>query len=185
MNVHNGLSMEDLMSGSTMRSLAGLACAAAITLCLTGCGSSQKLSGGPGPLNTGNQEHGTTAAEETPDGSEPGTDDLAKDVDIVKCVAERPLGVSAVVEVTNSFDEPWEYIGTLDFRDPTGKTVASGTFNTGTLEPGESSTEEVPGINFYGSVPSVTCELVEARLDEPGIDGPYRSPGPGAGRSGS
>lgn len=160
------------MSGNTKRSLTMLACAAAITLGLTGC--SQELAGGSTSGNTGNQEHGTAAAEETPDGSEPGMDDLAKDVEIAKCVSKKPFGLSAVVKVTNSFDEPWEYVGTLDFHDSSGKTVTDGVFNTGTLQPGETSTEDVPGVNVYEPVPGATCELTDIHLDEPGKDGPSR-----------
>ena len=93
-------------------------------------------------------------------------DELAKDVEIVEC-GGGAVGVDATVEVTNSLDVPMEYIGTINFLDASGAVVTDGVFNTGTLEPGASSTEEVPGANVYEKVEGVTCELVEVKIDEP------------------
>lgn len=94
-------------------------------------------------------------------------DELAKNVEIVECAAGARMGVNATVEVTNSLDEPMEYIGTIIFRDGTGAQVTDGVFNTGTLEPGAKSTEAVPGANVYEPVKGVTCELTEVKIDEP------------------
>ena len=93
-------------------------------------------------------------------------DELAKDVEIVAC-GGGPVGVDATVEVTNSLDVPMEYIGTINFLDASGAVITDGLFNTGTLEPGETSTEEVPGANVYEKVEGATCELVEVKIDEP------------------
>ena len=93
-------------------------------------------------------------------------DELAGDVEIVQC-GGGAVGVDATVEVTNSLDVPMEYIGTIDFLDASGTVISDGVFNTGTLEPGEKSTEEVPGANVYEKVEGVTCELVEVKIDEP------------------
>jgi hypothetical protein len=94
-------------------------------------------------------------------------DELAKDVEIVECASGAGIGVSATVEVTNSLDEPMEYIGTIIFKDAKGAQLTDGVFNTGTLEPGKKSTEEVPGANVYEVVKGVTCELTEVKIDEP------------------
>jgi len=94
-------------------------------------------------------------------------DELAKDVEIVECASGAGIGVSATVEVTNSLDEPMEYIGTIVFKDAKGAQLTDGVFNTGTLEPGKKSTEEVPGANVYEVVKGVTCELTEVKIDEP------------------
>lgn len=93
--------------------------------------------------------------------------DRAEDVEIVACESGDGIGVSATVEVTNSLDEPMEYIGTIDFLDAAGAQLSDGVFNTGTLQPGESATEEVPGANVYEVVQGATCELVDVKLDEP------------------
>jgi hypothetical protein len=94
-------------------------------------------------------------------------DELAKDVEIVECASGAGIGVSATVEVTNSLDEPMEYIGTIIFKDAEGAQLTDGVFNTGTLEPGKKSTEAVPGANVYEVVKGVTCELTEVKIDEP------------------
>lgn len=93
-------------------------------------------------------------------------DELAEDVAIVKCGSDNGVGVDATVEVTNSLDEPMEYIGTINFLDPAGALITEGVFNTGTLQPGEKSTEEVPG-GVFEVVESATCELVDVKIDEP------------------
>jgi hypothetical protein len=93
--------------------------------------------------------------------------ELAGNVEIVTCNDAAPIGVSATVEVTNSLDEPMEYIGTINFLDPEGTVLAEGVFNTGTLAPGQTGTEEVPGMNIYEQVPEYTCELVELKIDQP------------------
>ena len=94
-------------------------------------------------------------------------DELAKDVEIVTCNDGDAIGVSATVEVTNSLDEPMEYIGTINFLDASGSVLTDGIFNTGTLEPGQTGTEEVPGANVYEKVEKYTCELIEVKIDEP------------------
>ncbi|MFI7675307.1 hypothetical protein [Actinophytocola sp. NPDC049390] len=94
-------------------------------------------------------------------------DELAEDVEIVTCGEGDAIGVSATVEVTNSLDEPMEYIGTIKFLDASGAELTDGIFNTGTLEPGQIGTEEVPGANVYEKVAKYTCELVEVKIDEP------------------
>jgi hypothetical protein len=93
-------------------------------------------------------------------------DELAKDVEIVKCGSDNGVGVDATVEVTNSLDEPMEYIGTINFLDASGAVITDGVFNTGTLQPGQKSTEEVPG-GVFEVVESPACELVEVKIDEP------------------
>ena len=57
--------------------------------------------------------------------------------------------------------------GSLNFVDGSGATIAEGVFNTGTIEPGATTTEEIPGANIYEPVPEVTCELTEVKSDEP------------------
>ena len=47
---------------------------------------------------------------------------------------------------------------------PSSQTVCS---TTGTIEPGEKSTEAVPGANVHELVKDVTCELTEVKIDEP------------------
>jgi len=108
------------------------------------------------------QEQQKDAENESVDAEE-----LKKDVKIVDCKSGDGIGVSAVIEVTNSLDEPMEYFGTLTFLDASGKVVTDGLFNTGTLQPGEKSTEDIPGANVYEVVQGATCEVAEVQLDEP------------------
>ena len=116
----------------------------------------------------GQQETATEdTSEEDAENKAKNADELAKDVEIVKCDAADAIGVSATVEVTNSLDEPMEYIGTINFLDASGNVLTDGIFNTGTLEPGQTGTEEVPGANVYEKVAKYTCELVEVKIDEP------------------
>lgn len=93
--------------------------------------------------------------------------DLKKDVEIVECKSGAGIGVSAVLKITNSQDEPMEYIALISFLDASGAQLTDGVFNTGTLQPGESKTEEIPGANVYEVVQGATCEVTEVRLDEP------------------
>lgn len=135
--------------------------AATAALGLSACGSDE-------PQDSTTQEQQETAAEDTQakdaETKAKSADELAKDVEIVVCGDGGT--VSATVEVTNSLDEPMEYIGTLNFLDASGAVLTDGVFNTGTLEPGAKSTEEVPGA-VYEKVQGVTCELVEVKIDEP------------------
>jgi hypothetical protein len=137
--------------------------AATAALGLTACGSDE-----PQDSNV-QEERPETAAEDThekdAENKAKDADELAKDVEIVKC--EGGAGVRATVEVTNSLDEPMEYIGTINFLDASGALLTDGVFNTGTLQPGEKGTEEVPGANVYEQVQGATCELVEVKIDEP------------------
>lgn len=123
---------------------------------LTGCGDDS----GGGDNAEGGAE--TTATEEATD-----TPGEAPRDDLKITVCEDTAGLTATLEVTNSFDSPMEYHGTILFKDASGATVTEGLFNTGTLEAGATGTEEVPGPNIYEPVPGVTCELGEAELDEP------------------
>lgn len=127
----------------------------AATVALTACGGTA-------------EESRDTAAEETSQeaaAEEPSADELKKDVEIVAC--DGTSAPKVTLKVTNSLDEPMEYYGTIDFRDASGQSVADGLFNTGTLAPGASSTEEIPGANVYTAVEGLTCEVVEVKLDEP------------------
>lgn len=125
---------------------------------LTGCGD-DNAQGGSETTATGeateDQTETPAAPEEAP----------REDVKITACKGDA--GLTATLEVTNSFDSPMEYHGTILFKDASGATVTEGLFNTGTLEPGATGTEEIPGANIYEPVPGVTCELGEAELDEP------------------
>ena len=123
---------------------------------LTGCGGDDTAGGEAknDPTPTSEPE-----AQDVPD--EAPRDDLK----ITACADDA--GLTATLEVTNSFDSPMEYHGTILFKDASGATVTEGLFNTGTLEAGATGTEEVPGPNIYEPVPGVTCELGEAELDEP------------------
>lgn len=125
--------------------------AATVALGVSACGSDDAQGSAP-------EQQETTAQD---------THELAKDVEIVSCAAADAIGVSATVEVTNSLDEPMEYIGTINFLDSSGKVLTDGIFNTGTLQPGQTGTEEVPGANVYEKVEEYTCELVEVKIDEP------------------
>jgi hypothetical protein len=138
--------------------------AATAALGLSACGSDE-------PQDSTAQEQQETVAQDTQDTEDKDAetkakpaDELAKDVEIVACGDGGT--VSATVEVTNSLDEPMEYIGTINFLDASGAVLTDGVFNTGTLEPGAESTEEVPGA-VYEKVQGVTCELVEVKIDEP------------------
>lgn len=106
-------------------------------------------------------------AQQQDEEAPPAEEDLEKDVEIVECESGEGVGVNATIEVTNSLAEPMEYYGTINFLDSTGKQVAEGVFNTGTLQPGASSTEEIPAANLYEAVPDATCEVAEVKLDEP------------------
>ncbi len=137
--------------------------AATVALGVSACGSDDAQGSAP-------EQHETTAQdthEKDAESKARNADELAKDVEIVSCAAADAIGVSATVEVTNSLDEPMEYIGTINFLDASGKVLTDGIFNTGTLQPGQTGTEEVPGANVYEKVDGYTCELVEVKIDEP------------------
>jgi hypothetical protein len=126
---------------------------------LTGCGDD----GADGNAQGGTEPTATAEDQtETPDAPEQAP---REDVKITAC--EGDAGLTATLEVTNSFDRPIEYHGTILFKDASGTTITEGLYNTGTLEPGATGTEEIPGANVYEPVPGVTCELGEAELDEP------------------
>lgn len=138
--------------------------AATAALGVSACGSDETGD----ETNVQEQRPETTAKdthEQDAENKARSADELAKDVEIVKC--ESGAGVSATVEVTNSLDEPMEYIGTINFLDASGAPLTEGLFNTGTLQPGEKGTEEVPGANVYERVEGATCELVDVKIDEP------------------
>jgi hypothetical protein len=129
------------------------------------CGSDE-----PRDRAAGEQRPETTAGDTQEKDAENKAEDAgdrAEDVEIVACESGAGIGVSATVEVTNSLAEPMEYIGTIDFLDAAGAQLSEGVFNTGTLQPGEKATEEVPAANVYEVVRGATCELVEVKLDEP------------------
>jgi hypothetical protein len=134
--------------------LAGLALAT-----LSGCGNDS--SPGTPVVPTGG---GDTPKQEQPKDDAP-VGDLKKDVKVVAC--EGGTGVKATLEVTNSMKKPWEYYGTIKFLDGSGAELTEGLFNTGTLQPGQTAKEEIPGANVYNKVPKVTCEVSEVKLDEP------------------
>lgn len=144
--------------------------AATTALGVSACGSDE-----PGDSGAQGQQTTTDAASDTEkdvhekdaENKAKDAEELAKDVEIVECASGAGIGVSATVEVTNSLDEPMEYIGTIIFKDAKGAQLTDGVFNTGTLEPGKKSTEEVPGANVYEVVKGVTCELTEVKIDEP------------------
>ena len=125
---------------------------------LTGCGDD----GGDGTAQTGTEPAATEDQTETPAAPDQAP---REDLTITACVDDA--GLKATLEVTNSLDSPMEYHGTILFKDASGTTITEGLYNTGTLEPGATGTEEVPGPNIYEPVPGVTCELGEAELDEP------------------
>lgn len=93
--------------------------------------------------------------------------ELKKDVKIVACESGVGVGLKATLEVTNSLAEPMEYLGTITFRDAAGKELTEGLFNTGTLKPGETVTENIPGPNVYTVVEGAKCEVGQVKLDEP------------------
>jgi hypothetical protein len=135
--------------------LAGLA-----LIPLSGCGNDSS----PGtPVPTGGGEPTKQEQPAEPEGKPTG--DVKKDVKIVACDGSK--GLKATLEVTNSFKKPWEYFGTIKFLDGSGAEITEGIFNTGTLQPGQTSTEEIPGANVYEKVPKVSCEVSEVKLDEP------------------
>ncbi|MBC6445781.1 hypothetical protein [Actinokineospora xionganensis] len=130
---------------------------------LTACGSETV------PLSPTTQTQATQAKDKSAKDAETkakDTPELKKDVKVVACKAGAHGGVSATLEVTNSLDEAMEYLGTIAFLDGTGAKVAEGLFNTGTLQPGEKSTEEIPG-DIYTVVKGAKCEVAEVKLDEP------------------
>ena len=137
--------------------------AAATALGVSACGSDEPRDSGQGQQETTAQD----THEKDAENKAKSADELAKDVEIVTCDDGDAIGVSATVEVTNSLDEPMEYIGTINFLDASGAVLTDGVFNTGTLEPGQTGTEEVPGANVYEKVEKYTCELVEVKIDEP------------------
>jgi len=143
-----------------MRTAKILTVLSAAVFALSACGGDDT-----GAADQKEQDTGTTRQQE--DEGLPSGEDLKKDVEIVKCESGAGVGVNATIEVTNSLDEPMEYYGTLNFLDPAGKQLAEGLFNTGTLQPGASSTEEIPAANLYEVVEGATCEVVEVKLDEP------------------
>ncbi len=132
----------------------------AAVLALSACGGGEETS------DTASTGTGTTEAPRQDD-QQDDQKDLREDVEIVACESGTGIGVSATITVTNSLAEPMEYYGTLNFLDAEGEQLAEGVFNTGTLEPGASSTEEIPAANVYEVVQGVTCEVAEVKLDEP------------------
>lgn len=140
--------------------------AATAVLGVSACGSDE-----PNDFNVQEQRPEPTTSqdkyEEDAETKARSAEELAKDIEIVQCAGGATMGVNATVEVTNSLEEPMEYIGTIIFRDAAGVQVTDGAFNTGTLEPGETSTEAVPGPNVYEKVDGVTCELTDVKIDEP------------------
>jgi hypothetical protein len=137
--------------------------AATTALGVSACGSDEPQSSEQGQQETTAQD----TADKDAETKAKSADELAKDVEIVTCESGQGAGVNATVEVTNSLDEPMEYIGTINFLDASGTLLTEGYFNTGTLEPGAKSTEEVPGANVYEVVQGATCELVDVKIDEP------------------
>ena len=133
---------------------------------LAACGSDDAQDNGAGSTEGQAQEQRDTSAEDAETKAK-SADELKKDVKIASCESGQGVGVTATVEVTNSLDEPMEYIGTINFLDASGKVLTDGIFNTGTLQPGQTGTEEVPGANVYEVVQGATCELVEVKIDEP------------------
>lgn len=152
-----------------------------VVLGLASCGDEQAVS----PANGADTESSAPAGSDEPaeseepaesdepaGGTSPGDVDLeaAKEfVTITACegVPAHSAGVSATVEVTNTLDEPVEYYGAVNFLDGSGIVLTQGVFNTGTLEPGATSTEDVPGPNLYEAVPKVSCELIDLKSDNP------------------
>lgn len=139
---------------------------------VTACGNDQ-TSDQTSDQTGGEPNASSTLAVDEKDAASPGSEldlETAKEfVKITVCAgapAER-IGVTATLEVTNTLDEPIEYYGSLNFLDGSGATIAEGVFNTGTIEPGATTTEEIPGANIYEPVPEVTCELTEVKSDEP------------------
>jgi hypothetical protein len=149
----------------TAKTIATLFAATAV-LGLSACGSDDAKDDATGNAGGQAQEQRDTAAEDAENKAK-SADELKKDVTIASCESGAGVGVKATVEVTNSLDEPMEYIGTINFLDASGKVLTDGLFNTGTLAPGAKSTEDVPGANVYEVVQGVTCELVEVKIDEP------------------
>jgi hypothetical protein len=142
--------------------------AATAALGVSACGSDEPQDSGQAQQETAAQDaEEKDTAEKDAETKAKSADELAKDVEVVTCESGTGAGVSATVEVTNSLEEPMEYIGTINFLDAAGTLLTEGYFNTGTLEPGAKSTEEVPGANVYEVVQGATCELVEVKIDEP------------------
>jgi hypothetical protein len=145
--------------------------AATTVLGISACGSDEQGdSGAQGQQTTESASDADTEKdvhEKDAETKARSADELAKDVEITKCTSGAGVAVGATVEVTNSLDEPMEYIGTIIFKDAKGAQLTDGVFNTGTLEPGKKSVEEVPAMNLYESVEGVTCELTEVKIDEP------------------
>jgi hypothetical protein len=142
--------------------------AATTVLGVGACGSGdQGDSGAEGQQTTTDAAAEKDVHEKDAENKAKDAEELAKDVEIVECASGAGIGVSATVEVTNSLAEPMEYIGTIIFKDAKGAQLTDGVFNTGTLEPGQKSTEEVPAMNLYEVVKGATCELTEVKIDEP------------------
>lgn len=130
----------------------------ATALGLTGCGDD----GGDGGKPADKETAAAPAGDEQSD-----ADRVKQDVEITSCeLGERGIGVSATLEITNSASVPKAYHGTLNFLDASGATLAEGLFHSGTLEPGQSSTEEVPG-QSYDYQGEISCELGEAEISDP------------------
>lgn len=139
---------------------------------LTACGGEAGTTGagGAGAGATSRPQSQAPQDKKGKDAQDPAKDapERKKDVKITACKSGGgDTGVSAVLEVTNSLDEPMEYIAIVVFRDPSGAELTKGTFNTGTLQPGEKASEEIQGPNVYTVVENATCEVSEVELDEP------------------
>jgi hypothetical protein len=141
--------------------------AATAALGVSACGNDEPQSSAQGQQTAAPDTDGEDAGAKDAETKAKSADELAEDIEIVTCESGQSAGVNATVEVTNSLDEPMEYIGTINFSDAAGTLLTEGYFNTGTLEPGASSTEEVPGANVYEVVQGATCELVDVKIDEP------------------
>ncbi|WP_460401080.1 hypothetical protein [Actinophytocola sediminis] len=142
---------------------------------LTACGEDTTSGEATGSGNDTNTEAASTPEEEADADADAANKaevlDLEEAKEFVKITAcagapAKTVGVSATIEITNPLDEPMEYNGSLNFVDGSGTAVAEGIFSSGTLEPGASTTEEIPG-DIYEPVQNVTCELTEVRSDLP------------------
>ena len=139
--------------------LAGLLSAAAFGL--IGCGDGGSDGGGDTTTPAAEKQQEEPAAS--------GPEQVAKDTEITACeITGAGYGMTATLVITNSADEPKAYHGTLNFLDTSGKVVAEGLFHSGDLEPGKSSTEEVPAQNLDGYQGALTCEVGDdAEISDP------------------
>jgi hypothetical protein len=137
--------------------LAGLLTAAVFGI--AGCGDGDSGGGTDTPTSAEEQQQ-----EEAPDAAE-----VAKDIEFTACDGEASGGyaaLTATMKITNSTGERKTYHGTVNFLDASGKTVGEGLFHSGTLDPGQTTTKEIPaqGEDFQGEL---TCEVGEAEISDP------------------